>query len=111
MVGRIRLAGAPATVKSARHNFASGTNEPSLANVRHSRLQVRQAARLSSPKSSPLYRQATADPEPLENRTVEWRIRSASRALNAYRCSQRRLGPVEILIAIAGRCAVSTYFL
>src|SRR6516162_5545834 len=70
MVGRIRPAGAPATVKSARHNFASGTNEPSLANVRHSRLQARRA--------SP--RQAIADPEPLENRTIDWRIRSASRA-------------------------------
>ena len=69
MVGRIRPAGAPA-VKSARHNFASGTKEPSLANVRHSRLQARQAARLSdstelvevSPKSS------TANREPRENR-------------------------------------------
>ena len=71
MVGRIRLAGAPATVKGARHNFASGTNEPSLPNVRHSRVQARQA--------SPSHRQATADPEPLENRTVDWRIRSASR--------------------------------
>src|SRR5215472_8930286 len=102
MVGRIRLAGAPATVKSAGHNFASGTNKPSLANVRHSRLQARQAARLSSPKSSSLYRQATADPEPLENRTAllahPLGVKSAS--LYTYRCSQRRLGPVEILIGI-----------
>jgi len=73
MVGRIRPAGAPATVKVL--DTISPAGQMSL--VHHSRLQARQAARLSSPKSSPS-RQATADPEPLENRTVDWRIRSAS---------------------------------